>query len=386
MFSRRLPPHAETNRLTQALVAARARGAAIVDLTLSNPTAAALPYPHDLLAPLADPRGLRYEPHPFGLRAAREAVAADFARRDATIDPAHIVLTASTSEAYTWLFKLLCNPGECVLVPRPSYPLFEQLTMLEGVRAIPYDLEYHGRWEIDMATVAAAPDETRALLVVSPNNPTGSYVSAREVERLSQFCRDRDWALVSDEVFVDYPLEVTRPFTDIAARSEVLAFTLGGLSKSVGLPQVKLGWMAVGGPPADRDRALGALELIADSFLSVGTPVQVAVPELLVRAAPVRAAIHDRVRRNLATARRMVAAVPACEILTVEAGWCAVVRIPATRSEEQFVLDLLSQEQILVHPGYFFDFRTEAFIVVSLLPEEALFDEAFPRVLRAAAS
>ena len=386
MFSRRLPPHAETNRLTQALVAARARGAAIVDLTLSNPTAAALPYPHDLLAPLADPRGLRYEPHPFGLRAAREAVAADFARRDATIDPAHIVLTASTSEAYTWLFKLLCNPGECVLVPRPSYPLFEQLTMLEGVRAIPYDLEYHGRWEIDMATVAAAPDETRALLVVSPNNPTGSYVSAREVERLSQFCRDRDWALVSDEVFADYPLEVTRPFTDIAARSEVLAFTLGGLSKSVGLPQVKLGWMAVGGPPADRDRALRALELIADSFLSVGTPVQVAAPELLIRAAPVRAAIHDRVRRNLATARRMVAAMPACELLTVEAGWCAVVRIPATRSEEQFVLDLLAQEQILVHPGYFFDFRTEAFIVVSLLPEEALFDEAFPRVLRAAAS
>ncbi len=386
MFSRRLPPHAETNRLTQALAAARARGAAIVDLTLSNPTAAALPYPHDLLAPLADPRGLRYEPHPFGLRAAREAVAADFARRDATIDPAHIVLTASTSEAYTWLFKLLCNPGECVLVPRPSYPLFEQLTMLEGVRAIPYDLEYHGRWEIDMATVAAAPEETRALLVVSPNNPTGSYVSAREVERLSQFCRDRDWALVSDEVFADYPLEVTRPFTDIAARSEVLAFTLGGLSKSVGLPQVKLGWMAVGGPPADRDRALRALELIADSFLSVGTPVQVAAPELLARAAPVRAAIHDRVRRNLATARRMVAAVPACELLTVEAGWCAVVRIPATRLEEQFVLDLLSQEQILVHPGYFFDFRTEAFIVVSLLPEESVFDEAFPRVLRAAAS
>ena len=386
MFSRRLPPHAETNRLTQALAAARARGAAIVDLTLSNPTAAALPYPHDLLAPLADPRGLRYEPHPFGLLAAREAVAADFARRDATIDPAHIVLTASTSEAYTWLFKLLCNPGECVLVPRPSYPLFEQLTMLEGVRAIPYDLEYHGRWEIDMATVAAAPDETRALLVVSPNNPTGSYVSAREVERLSQFCRERDWALVSDEVFADYPLEVTRPFTDIAARSEVLAFTLGGLSKSVGLPQVKLGWMAVGGPPADRDRALRALELIADSFLSVGTPVQVAAPELLIRAAPVRAAIHDRVRRNLATARRMVAAMPACELLTVEAGWCAVVRIPATRSEEQFVLDLLAQEQILVHPGYFFDFRTEAFIVVSLLPEEALFDEAFPRVLRAAAS
>jgi aspartate/methionine/tyrosine aminotransferase len=384
MFSTRLPPHAETNRLTRAIAAMRARGEAIVDLTESNPTQVDLPYPPDLLAPLADPRALRYEPDALGLASARAAVAADHARRGATIDPAHVVLSASTSEAYTWLFKLLCAPGECVLVPRPSYPLFEHLTRLEGIRAEPYNLEYHGRWEIDFGSLAHAPADARALLVVSPNNPTGSYVSAAEVARLTAFCRGRGCALVADEVFADYPLAVADPLTDLATRVDVLAFTLGGLSKTVGLPQLKLGWMVVGGPAKERDRALGALELIADSFLSIGTPVQIAAPALLARAAPVRAAIHARVKGNLDASRRAAAEVPACEVLRVEGGWSAVVRIPATRSEEQFVLDLLEHERILVHPGYFFDFCSEAFVVVSLLPREEIFAQAFARVLHAA--
>ena len=191
MFSDRLPPHTDTNRLTRALEALRARGESIIDLTESNPTRVDLPYPSDLLSPLADPRALRYEPHPLGLAAARAAVAADHARRGVAVDPAHVVLAASTSEVYTWLFKLLCNPGAAVLVPRPSYPLFEHLTRLEGVRAEPYDLEYHGRWQIDFASLSDAPADARAVLVVSPNNPTGSYVTAREVERLEAFCRER---------------------------------------------------------------------------------------------------------------------------------------------------------------------------------------------------
>ncbi len=386
MFSDRLPPHADTNRLTQAIAALRARGEAIVDLTESNPTKVDLPYPADLLAALADPRALRYEPHPLGLVSARAAVAADQARRGVTVDPAHVVLTASTSEAYTWLFKLLCNPGECVLVPRPSYPLFEHLTRLEGVRAEPYDLEYHGRWEIDCESLAQAPADTRAVVVVSPNNPTGSYVSAHEMARLTAFCRERQCAFVADEVFADYPLEASDRVTDLATRADVLAFSLGGLSKSAGLPQLKLGWMVVGGPVEARDRAIAALELIADSFLSVGTPVQVAAPALLTLAAPIRAAIHARVRRNLDTARRAAAGVPACDVLRTGGGWCAVVRIPATRGEEQFVLQLLEQDRILVHPGYFFDFRSEAFIVVSLLPREDVFAQAFERVLHAAIS
>jgi aspartate/methionine/tyrosine aminotransferase len=386
MFSDRLPPHAETNQLTRLLDVLRARGETFVDLTESNPTRAGIVYPAGVLETLVDARALRYEPQPLGLESARTAVAADHARRGAVVDPAQVVLTASTSEAYTWLFKLFCNPGECVLVPRPSYPLFEHLTRLEGVRAEPYDLEYHGRWEIDFGSLANVPGDARALLLVSPNNPPGSYVSARELERLTDVCRQHRLALVADEVFADFPLDAHEPLTDIAMRANVLAFTLGGLSKAAGLPQLKLGWIVVGGPAGAREGALAALELIADSFLSVGTPVQVAAPALLQHAASVRAAIHARVRRNLATARHLAVDYPACDVLRTEGGWSLVLRIPATRSEERFAIDLLERERILVHPGYFFDFRAEAFVVVSLLPEEATFAEAFARVLRAAIS
>ncbi len=314
-------------------------------------------------------------------------MAADHARRGAAVDPAHVVLTASTSEAYSWLFKLLCNPGECVLVPRPSYPLFELLTRFEGIRAEPYDLDYSTRWEIDFASVETAPADTRALLVVSPNNPTGSYVSAHEVERLALLCRQRGWALVSDEVFADYPLDaaqdVTRPPTDLATRADCLSFTLAGFSKSLGLPQLKLGWIVAGGPPAVRDRALSALELIADSYLSVGTPVQVAAASLLARGADVRTAIHARTRANLTFLRQCAAGTPSCDLLRVEGGWSAVIRVPASRSEEEIVLDLLTRERVLVHPGYFFDFASEAYIVVSLLTPPDIFAGAVPRMLRA---
>lgn len=376
-FSNRLPPDAGANALTHAVHALQAQGTPFADLTEANPTVAGIAYPADLLAPLSDARALRYEPQPLGLWSARQAVAGDFARRGASVDPAHVVLSASTSEAYTWLFKLLCSPGERVLVPQPSYPLFEHLTRLEGVGAVAYGLEYHGRWEIDFDRIDTAPPDTRALLLVSPNNPTGSYVSRRELEQLVRYCRERRWALVIDEVFADYPLEAREPVTDIAARSDVLAFTLGGASKSLGLPQVKLGWMVVGGPPAVRSAALGALELIADSFLSVGTPVQVAAPELLARGVSVRRAIHARLRRNLARARDIAGGHPACEVLRVEGGWSAIVRLPATRDEETFALELLHEHRILVHPGYYFDMPGGTFAVVSLLAREDVFGNSF---------
>ena len=386
MFSTRVPPHSEVNALTRLQERLRAGGAIVADLTESNPTRAGFAYPPDLLSGLADPRGLRYEPEPFGLPDARAAVAADCARRGASIDPAHVVLSASTSEAYSWIFKLLCDPGDCVLVPQPSYPLFEHLTRLEGVRTAPYDLQYHGRWEIDFASVLAAPERTRLVLVVSPNNPTGSFITSGELERLSAICRDRGWALAADEVFADYVLDTTTPLTDVSQKSGVLSFTLGGASKALGLPQVKLGWTIVGGPPAERDAALAALELIADSFLPVATPVQIAAPDLLHRGAALRDAIHARLRGNLAAARRIAAGYRACDVLRVEGGWSAVVRVPATRGEEALVLDLLEREHVLVHPGFFFDFPHEAFIVVSLLPAEELFADAFERVLRHAIS
>jgi aspartate/methionine/tyrosine aminotransferase len=386
MFSRRLPPHADLNALTRALARRRSAGAAVIDLTGSNPTRAGIVYPPDLLRGLADPEALRYEPHAFGLPSARGAVARDQGRRGAVIDPGQVVLTASTSEAYTWLFKLLCDPGASVLVPRPSYPLFEHLTRLEGVSATPFDLEYHGRWSIDFTTLADAPATTRAVIVVSPNNPTGSYVSAHDIERLSTLCRARGWALIIDEVFADYPLDADAPITDIAARSDVLAFTLGGLSKSAGLPQLKLGWIVVGGPTDAREAALARLELVADSFLSVATPVQLAAPELIARSASIRTQIHERTRANLAALRDAAGSAGACEVLKTEGGWSAVVRVPATRSEEQLVLDLLEHEGILVHPGYFFDFPREAFVVASLLPPTDVFRDASMRLLRFANS
>jgi len=261
-------------------------------------------------------------------------VSADYARRGVAVDPECIVLSASTSEAYSWLFKLLCNPGESVLIPQPSYPLFEHLTRLESVRAVPYQLEYHGRWEIDFESISAAKDDVRAVLLVTPNNPTGSYVTTREADTLAAICRERGWALVSDEVFAEYALDAEAPPTEIARRAKVLSFTLGGASKSLGLPQMKLAWTIVDGPVQQRIDALSRLELIADTFLPVNTPVQVAAPELFRRAAPIRHAIHERVSRNLTAAREVAQAYPACEVLRVEGGWTAVVRVPATRSEE----------------------------------------------------
>ena len=386
MFSNRLPGHAEVNALSRSVASLTAAGTSLVDLTESNPTRAGLPYPADLLSAAASERALCYDPQPFGLRTAREAVSADYARRGVAVDPECIVLSASTSEAYSWVFKLLCNPGESVLIPQPSYPLFEHLTRLESVRAVPYRLEYHGRWDIDFESIAAAKDDVRAVLLVSPNNPTGSYVTSREADTLAAICRERGWAIVSDEVFAEYALDAHAPATEIARRAKVLSFTLGGASKALGLPQMKLAWTIVDGPVKERIDALSGLELIADTFLSVNTPVQVAAPDLFRRGAPIRQAIHQRASRNLTAARDVVRTYPACEVLRVEGGWSAVVRVPATRTEEALALGLLQEEHVLVHPGFFFDFPHEAFVVVSLLPPEDVFADAFGRVLQYASA
>jgi len=381
LISRRLPFHAEPNAISGALAALRAAGTPFVDLTESNPTRCGFAYPADLLAGLSSPAALAYEPHPLGLPVAREAVAEHYARAGTPVDPSQLVLTASTSEAYAWLFKLLCDSGDSVLVPRPSYPLFEHLTRLESVTPSPYLLRHDGRWEIALETVEAAPVATKAVLLVSPNNPTGSFVTPGEAEALAAICRERGWALVADEVFAEYPLDAVDPAVGVTRDRGVLSFTLGGASKSLGLPQIKLAWIVVDGPPEARARALAALELIADTYLSVGTPVQIAAPALLARGAEVRDQIRRRVAHNLRAARQAVASHPACTLLGVEGGWTVVVRVPATRTEETLVLELLERERILVHPGYFYDFPHEAFVVMSLLPPEDVFGEAVARVL-----
>jgi aspartate/methionine/tyrosine aminotransferase len=381
-LSSRLPQELAPNRISQTLDRFRRDNVPFVDLTESNPTRVGLAYPESILRPLGDPSSLRYDPHPFGLRNAREAVARDGERRGAAVDPDDVVLTASTSESYSWLFKLLCDPAETVLVPVPSYPLFEHLTRLEAVQSVPYRLEYHGRWAIDVDSVRAAPASTRAIILVTPNNPTGSFVSPGEFAEILAVCRDRSWAVIADEVFADYGLEVERPFSDLATRADVLSFTLGGASKTLGLPQVKLGWMIAGGPQDERRDALRALEHIADAFLSVSTPVQVAASSLLEAGVTIRRAIHERIRENLHRARVIARRYPSCDVPRVEGGWFASVRVPATRPEDTLVLDLLASERVLVHPGYFFDFPHEAFVVVSLLPEPDVFADAFERSLR----
>lgn len=379
MFSSRLPAALAPNALAAAIDRLRTSGTPFIDLTVTNPTSVGIPYPPALLSELSSASALTYKPEPFGMKPAREAVAREVARLSSPVSADRIVLTSSTSEAYSLLFKLLCNSGDDVLIPQPSYPLFELLSRLDDVTAVPYRLQEHAHWSIDRASVERAlTSKTRAILVVSPNNPTGSMISADDARWLSELCASRGVAVVADEVFVDYQFG---PFSAPPAFPACLNFRLGGLSKSAGLPQVKLGWIAVDGPDALVSEALERLELICDTYLSVSTPVQVAAASLIEGGAAVRAAILDRITKNLATLRTLVAASHDVTLLEPEAGWSVVLKVPATESEEQMVLRLLTERGVLVHPGYFFDFAHEAFLVLSLLPEESVFADGISRVL-----
>ena len=354
------------NALTSDVLARRARGDALLDLTVSNPTAEGLALPYDrraITAALADEAALRYAPEPFGLPAARAAAAASLTHPPS---PERVLLTASTSEAYAFVFKLLCDPGDEVLVPEPSYPLFEHLARLEGVRLVPYRLAYDGAWHVDLASVRAGatrPD-VRAVLVVSPNNPTGSYLKKDELAALGAL----GLPIVSDEVFADYPLlaDDTRAETARIA-SDVLTFSMGGLSKSCGLPQMKLAWTAVTGPEPEVDEALARLEIIADAYLSASAPVQVALPALLAAGSVTRRGIHERVRANADLVERALrAAGSPATLLRVEGGWTACLRLPKTEREDAWVRGLLAQG-VLVQPGAYYDFAEEPMIVLSLL-------------------
>jgi len=389
-YSNRLPWRQPLNAWTGLLAAKRAAGARLLDLTESNPTRVGIPYPADeVRAALADPGSLAYEPHPRGWRGAIDAVVADHARRGFAVDPAQVLLTASTSEAYAFLFKLLCDPGDVVLVPQPSYPLFDFLVALEGLRLARYPLVWDGAWTVDLDAVAAALDaepRIRALLIVSPNNPTGSYLKRGELTALAALAAERGVALVCDEVFAEYPASAAPDprRVELAAAEELpaLTFSLGGLSKSAGLPQLKLAWIVAGGPPALAADAMERLELVADSFLSVGTPVQRATPRLLELAALPRAAIQERVRANRARLAARIGRDSELTLRPAEGGWYAILRFPNTRSDEDLALDLLRDRDVLVHPGYFFDNPTDqVLLIVSLLPRPEVFAAAVERIL-----
>jgi len=380
--SQRLAFTTDENLLARAEAARRASGLPVYDLTLSNPTAAELPYPADaLMQAFAEPSIAEYHPSPRGLAPARALVAADFARRGASVGTDQIVLTASSSESYSLLFKLLGNPGQAVLVPEPSYPLFDYLTSLEGLSPRPYRLAYDGRWHVDFDSVDLR--DVAAIVVVSPNNPTGSYLSATDCDRLASLAAQEGIAIIADEVFADFPLApAADAVTAMAGRKlPALTFSLGGLSKACGLPQMKLGWIAATGPAVLVEQALHDLDLVADSYLSVGTPVQVALPKLLEIGGALREAIHQRVLRNRAGLAASIGADSPCTLLPAEAGWSAIIRVPEVKNDEAWALELLREHGVLVQPGYFFDLRLGATLVLSLLPPPRIFDPGIAALL-----
>lgn len=384
MFSSRTPDDMTPNALSRAIARKRDRGAALLDLTESNPTRARIPYPSDeILAALAAPEGIAYSPDPRGLAIAREAVARYYERRGVRVDPERLVLTASTSEAYALLFKLLADPGDEVLVPVPSYPLFEHLARIEGVTPTPYTLADDGVWRYDAHAVGEALSErTRAVVVVSPNNPTGSVLKQRELDALVAVCREREVALICDEVFSDYPSgAIPNAVSSVASEARALTFTLNGLSKIAGLPQLKVGWIAVNGPDRMASEAMERLEFAADLFLSVGTPVQYALAALLELAPDIQTAIRARVAENRRRLTQMVDASSPCGLVPSEAGWYGVLRVPRIVPEEELTVRLVEEFDTVVQPGFFFDFPKDGYLVVSLLAPPDVFAEGAARAI-----
>ncbi len=384
MFSARFKWSLEINQLAKLIEEKKRAGVRLFDLTESNPTRCGFDFSApELLAALSQPAAMRYDPNPRGLLSARQAVADYYQTRQQTVGPENLFLTASTSEAYSWLFKLLTDPGDAILVPQPSYPLFEFLATLEGVALRPYQLEYlHPRgWRLDFdSLMLAITPRVRAIILVNPNNPTGSYLKQSESAQLAAFCQAHNLALIVDEVFADYALCDDPDRMTTFAEAAGLTFVLNGFSKLLALPQMKLGWIAVQGERELCTAAETRLELIADTFLSVNTPVQCAAPQWLMRRGALQQQILARVTANLEFLAQLVEH-SACRLLKTEGGWCATVEVPRHCSEEELVLRLLAEDNVLVHPGYFFDFSREAFLVISLLPAPEIFQAASVKIL-----
>ena len=394
MFAKRTDWELSENPLSLELNALRAKGVPLFDLTASNPTQAGIVYPPELLASFTDPANLVYAPDPRGLRRAREAVACYYADKHIELSPDDLVLTSSSSEAYTFLFRLLMDPHDRVLLPAPSYPLFSYLAGLNDVEVAYYRLFFDGEgWHIDFDSLEeAAGRDAKAVVLVSPNNPTGSCVKPGEIERLNALCAARGMAIISDEVFADYIFDEGKAACrSLAANTGALSFALGGLSKAMAMPQMKLGWIAANGPRAQVRDALARLEVIADTYLSVNTPVQNAAAPWLSARALIRDQVMARVRTNYDHLRRMTpVAQPIAGTRTklkgnfvhvpVEGGWYAVLKMDLGVPEDEWALALLREQHVVVHPGFFFDFDEEGYVVVSLLTPEESFREGLRRM------
>ncbi|HKQ88455.1 MAG TPA: pyridoxal phosphate-dependent aminotransferase [Candidatus Acidoferrales bacterium] len=383
MFADRTNWNLEENRLTRALTRRRAAGDAVLDLSASNPTTCGFSFDENvILRALADPAALRYSPDPHGLPAARAAVCDYYAQLGAAISPEEIFLTTGTSEAYSFIFRTLCNPGDEILIPTPGYPLFDFLADIHDVRLVRYSLLYDHGWQIDFYSVERAiGPRTRAAIVVHPNNPTGHYAKAAEAAQLGNICARHGMALIGDEVFYDFSYSQERPPSFIA-NQDALTFVLSGLSKICGLPQMKAGWIATTGPGDAKQSALARLEVIADTYLSMNAPVQSALPTLLGLRHDLQRQLMARTTRNLAELDAQLASHPRCSRLEVEGGWNAVLRVPAIRPDEDAAIDLLESRGVYVHPGHFYDFPDDGHMVVSLIAPIDDFAEGISRVLK----
>jgi alanine-synthesizing transaminase len=388
MFSRRTAWDLTTNRYTEALTRYRQSGQQLLDLTASNPTTVGLSFDTSgLLNSLAKPESLAYQPIAKGLPVAREAVAGYYATKGISIDPDNLILTTSTSEAYSFVFRLLCDPGDSMLVPVPSYPLFDFLADLNDVQLVPYELVYDHGWQIDFSSLqsslrgaAGSGSCCRAVLVVNPNNPTGSFAKPEEAARLAEFCNATDMALIADEVFLDYRLSETPPYSFVSC-SDTSTFTLSGLSKIAALPQMKVAWVATTGPDPVKSEALARLELISDTYLSMNGPLQLALPRMLEERLRIQPQIMERVQANLLTLDTQLAAHSSCQRLALEGGWNAVLRVPALCTDEELAVMLLQATGVLLQPGHFYNFPSDGFLVASLITPRHEFEEGIARAL-----
>ncbi len=379
VFSRRSASERQENAVSAAVQALQRAGRSYLDLTGSNPTTVGLPFDEAAVQCALDGANpQQYEPLPFGMLSARSAVSAQYRSRGINQPADRIALTASTSESYGFLFTLLADPGDEILVPSPSYPLFEYLARFSGLQPVSYPLRYDGAWHLDLDAIAERiTGRSRAFVVVNPNNPTGSLLSHEEWQRVAQF----GLSVISDEVFASYPLgDVDKPRSVLSALPDppMAVFALDGLSKFAGLPQLKLGSIAFNAPSPALDELQHRLELIVDTYLSVAGPVQAALPALLALAPARNVLISGRIKSNRAALERLLAAGSAT-LLRADAGWSAVVRLPHVMTEQAWVLSLLQEQGVLVQPGWFYDFAEQPVIVVSLLAEP----DAFARGVQA---
>jgi alanine-synthesizing transaminase len=382
MFAERTNWNLEPNRLSQSLAGHRAAGLPLIDLSASNPAACGFDSDQSaILGALANPAVLGYQPDPQGLLPARQAIAAYYRARGEQVAVENVLLTTGTSEAYSFVFRLLCNPGDEILIPTPGYPLFDFLADIQDVTLLRYPLVYDSGWQIDFhALEQAITSRTRGIIVVHPNNPTGHFCKPQDRARLNSICGAHRLALIADEVFLDFAL-TGEPSPSFAANRAALTFTMSGLSKISGLPQMKMAWLITSGPEHLRKAALTRLEVIADAYLSMNAPVQWAAGVFLEQRHAFQRRLLARVRNNLSELDRQLARQKSCDRLEVEGGWNAVLRVPATCSDEELAIKLLEAKDVYVHPGHFYDFPSDGYLVVSLITPELEFTEGLRRLL-----